>query len=134
MKDDTTNWDKSIEKTLIEILKSRARSRIYIFLLRKKGAKTDQIIKGVKLHPSTIRETLSRMHRQRLVYRKKIKNDNIGKNPYIYYSISPLELIKRYSNEIENKLNKLASLTISKNGKENYKTVMIKIFEKIGET
>ena len=38
MKDDTINWNKSIEKTLIEILKSRARSRIYIFLLRKKGA------------------------------------------------------------------------------------------------
>ena len=134
MKDDTINWNKSIEKTLFEILKSRARSKIYIFLLRKKGAKTEQIIKGVKLHPSTVRETLSTMHRQRLIYRKKIKNDNIGKNPYIYYSISPFELIKRYSNEIENRLNKLASLTLSKKGKKNYKTVIIRIFDKIEET
>ena len=65
--------DKSIKKAVHDILKSRARSRIYIYLLRKDGARTEQIIKGVHLHPSTVRETLSKMHEQNLIYRK----DNI---------------------------------------------------------
>jgi hypothetical protein len=55
-----SNRDKSIEKAVNDILRSRARSRIYIFLLRKNGAKSEEIIKGTKLHPSTVRETLSK--------------------------------------------------------------------------
>ena len=91
-----SNKDKSIEKAVNDILKSRARSRIYIYLLRKNGARSEEIIKGTRLHPSTVRETLSKMHYQKLIFRKKIKNDSIGKNPYIYYAISPLELLKKY--------------------------------------
>jgi predicted transcriptional regulator len=48
--------DKNIEKTVREILKSRARSRIYTYLLKNNGARSDEIIKGTKLHPSTVRE------------------------------------------------------------------------------
>ena len=66
--------DKSIEKTVNEILKSRAKSSIYTFLLRRNGARSDEIIKGTKLHPSTVREMLSKMYEQKLIYRKKIKN------------------------------------------------------------
>ena len=124
--------DKNIEKAVREILKSRARSRIYIYLLRKNGAKTEQIIKGTKLHPSTVRETLSKMYDQKLIFRKKIKNDSIGKNPYIYYSIPPLNLLQRYANEIEEKLNKIANLAYSK--KTNYRPVRIKIKEIVDKT
>jgi len=120
--------NKSIEKAVSDILRSRARSRIYIYLLRNNGAKTEQIIRGTKLHPSTVRETLSKMYEQKLIYRKKIKNDCIGKNPYIYHPISPIELLKRYSNEIEERLNKLASLAI-KDKINNFKPVKINILE-----
>jgi len=70
------NRDKNIETIVHDLLKSRARSRIYIFLLRKNGAKTEDIIKGTKLHPSTVRETLSKMYDQKQIFRKKIKNDS----------------------------------------------------------
>lgn len=125
--------DKSIESTVREILKSRARSRIYIYLLRKNGARTEQIIKGTHLHPSTVRETLSKMHEQKLIYRKKIKNDSIGKNPYIYYVISPVLLLKRYSSEMEDRLNKLANLTFSKEEMKNYRPVRIKIVDGVDD-
>jgi len=125
--------DKSIESTVREILKSRARSRIYIYLLRKNGARTEQIIKGTHLHPSTVRETLSKMHEQKLIYRKKIKNDSIGKNPYMYYSISPVILLKRYSSEMEDRLNKLANLTFSKEEMKNYRPVRIKIVDGVDD-
>jgi predicted transcriptional regulator len=113
-----------------DILKSKAKSCIYIYLLRKNGAKTEQIIKGTKLHPSTVRETLSNMYNQNLIFRKKINNDNIGKNPYSYYPIPPIELLKRYATEIEDRLNKLAKLASRKNTK-NYKPVKIRIYEEV---
>ena len=133
MKNAGITRDKSIESTVREILKSRARSRIYIYLLRKNGARTEQIIKGTHLHPSTVRETLSKMHEQKLIYRKKIKNDSIGKNPYMYYSISPVILLKRYSSEMEDRLNKLANLTFSKEEMNNYRPVRIKIVDGVDD-
>ncbi|MCK4995754.1 MAG: TrmB family transcriptional regulator [Thermoplasmatales archaeon] len=124
----TNSRDKNIEKTVNEILKSRSRSRIYVYLLRQNGAKTEEIIKGTKLHPSTVRETLSKMYSQQLIFRRKMKNDSIGKNPYLYYPIPPIELLKRYANDIEDRLNKLASLT-SRKKVRNFKLVKIKINE-----
>ena len=54
--------DKNIESAIRDILKSPSRARIYLFLLRNNGAKTDEIIKGTKLHPSTVRESLSKIN------------------------------------------------------------------------
>jgi len=131
MKNAGITRDKSVENAVREILKSRARSRIYMFLLRKEGVITEQIIKGTHLHPSTVRETLSKMYEQKLIYRKKIKNDNIGKNPFMFYAISPVTLLKRYSKEVEDRLNKLASLAFSKDERKNYRPVRIKIIERV---
>jgi len=123
--------EKNIEKTVHDILKTTAKSRIYIYLLRKNGSKTEQIIKGTKLHPSTVRETLSAMYNQKIIFRKKIKNDNIGKNPYIYYPISPIELLKKHANEMEERLNKLANLAYPTDKKNIYRPVKINIKEQI---
>ena len=123
--------DKNVENTVREILKSRARSRIYTYLLGKDGVRTEKIIKGTHLHPSTVRETLSKMYEQKLIYREKIKNDNIGKNPYIYYAISPVALLKKYSSEIEDRLNKLVILAFSKEERKDYRPVKIKINERV---
>jgi predicted transcriptional regulator len=121
--------DKNMEKTVHDILKSRSRSRIYVYLLKKNGARTEEIIKGTKLHPSTVRETLSKMHSQKLIIRKKIKNESIGKNPYMYYPIPPVELLKRYKQDIEDRLNKLASLAVPKENHNDNLAVKIKIYE-----
>ena len=126
--------NKNAESALCDILKSRARSRIYIFLLRKGKAKTEQIIKGSKLHPSTVRETLSKMYDQRLINRKKIRNDSIGKNPYVYYAIPPIKLLKRYADEIEDKFNKIANLDSSLGKTKRYRSIKIKIYERGGDT
>ena len=122
--------DKNIETIVNDLLKSRARSKIYIFLLKKNGAKTEDIIKGTKLHPSTIRETLLKMYEQKQIFRKKEKNDSIGKNPYIYYPIPPIQLLKIHAKDIEDKLNRIANLG-SKNNLGGFKTVKIKINEEV---
>ncbi|DAC73147.1 MAG TPA: TrmB family transcriptional regulator [Thermoplasmata archaeon] len=108
--------DKNIETAVHELLDSRAESRIYVYLLRKNGARSDEIISGTKLHPSTVRELLSKMYAQKVVYRQKIKTPSIGKNPYLYCAVSPLVLLRRRVKIIESRLNKIASLAAETNG------------------
>lgn len=122
--------DRTTERAVHEILKSRAESRIYVYLLRKNGARSEEIIKGTKLHPSTVRELLSKMHSQKLIYREKLKNDSIGKNPYLYRAVSPVKLLQRKARELEARLNKLATLTDLKDGRSRY--VRIKIYDRRG--
>jgi predicted transcriptional regulator len=122
--------DKNSETAVHELLKSRAESRIYIYLLRKNGARSEEIIKGTKLHPSTVRELLSKMHGQHLIYREKLKNDSIGKNPYFYRAVSPVKLIQKKTKELEDRLNKIANLTVKKDGDTKY--VRIKIYKREG--
>ena len=103
--------DKNIETAVHELLDSRAESRIYVYLLRKNGARSDDIINGTKLHPSTVRELLSKMYTQKVIYRQKIKTETIGKNPYLYGAVSPIILLQRRVKIIESRLNKIANLT-----------------------
>ena len=131
MRRSRNNGNRKIEKAVVDILQSKSRSRIYLYLLRRNGAKTEQIIKGTKLHPSTVRETLSDMFNDKQIIRKKIKNDCIGKNPYMYYAIPPIKLLKRHTDEIEDRLNKFASLAFDD---KNYRYVRIKIQEKVVKT
>jgi predicted DNA-binding transcriptional regulator len=125
--------DKGIEKAVQEILKSKAKTRIYVYLLRKNGAKSEDIIKGTRLHPSTVRETLSKMYDDKQISRKKIKNDSIGKNPFMYYPIPPVELLKRHTDEIEERLNQLALLSFQKHNKKSNRFFRIKIVERVEE-
>ena len=92
--------DKSTERAVHDLFQSKAESKIYLFVLRRNGARSTDIIRGTHLHPSTVREFLVRMHTQRLIYREKLKNDHIGKNPYIYRAAQPLTLLKRYAQDL----------------------------------
>ena len=108
--------DKNIETAVHELLDSRAESRIYVYLLRKNRARSDEIIRGTKLHPSTVRELLSKMYDNKIIFREKIKTDSIGKNPYLYGTVSPIVLLQRRVKIIESRLNKIANLTDKTNG------------------
>ena len=121
---------KALESLVQDILKSQAQSRIYLFLLRKNGAKTEDIIKGTRLHPSTVRETLVKMHAKKLIFRKKQKNDNIGKNPYTYFPLPAVKLLKRYASDLETKLNNLASLSMKTAASKKANIVKINIIDR----
>lgn len=107
--------DRNIETAVHELLDSRAESRIYIYLLRKKGARSEEIIRGTHLHPSTVRELLSKMYANKIIYREKIKTESIGKNPYLYVAVSPIILLQRRIKIIESRLNIIAQLSNKKN-------------------
>ena len=122
--------NKNIETAVNELLDSRAESRIYVYILRKNGARSDEIIRGTKLHPSTVRELLSKMYNNKIIYREKIKTETIGKNPYLYGAVSPVILLKRRVKIIETRLNRIANLTSKTNGN---KYVQITIDHQGGE-
>ena len=121
---------KHLQHALQDILSSRAESRIYLYLLRKKAARTEEIIKATKLHPSTVRETLSTMYTQQLIIREKINTETIGKKPYLYKPASPLKLIHKKANELENKLNAIAQFAGIKNKTTKYIQISINEEEK----
>ncbi len=116
MKKTRSPINKNIETAVNELLDSRAESRIYIYLLRKNRARSDEIIRGTKLHPSTVRELLSKMYDNKIIFRQKIKTDSIGKNPYLYGAVSPILLLQRRVKIIESRLNKIANLAGTSNG------------------
>ncbi|HIH28562.1 MAG TPA: TrmB family transcriptional regulator, partial [Thermoplasmata archaeon] len=103
---------------------------IYVYLLRKNQARSEEIIRGTKLHPSTVRELLSKMYDNKIIFREKIKTDSIGKNPYIYSAVSPILLLQRRVKIIESRLNTIANLTRKSNGS---KCVQITIDNQGGE-
>ncbi len=108
--------DKNIETAVHELLDSRAESRIYVYLLRKNKARSEEIIRGTRLHPSTVRELLSKMYDNKIIFREKLKTEGIGKNPYLYGAVSPLVLLQRRVKIIESRLNTIANLTSKTNG------------------
>jgi predicted transcriptional regulator len=124
-----TPKNSQLEHTIQEILKSKAQSKIYLFLLRKKTAKTEEIIRGTRLHPSTVRETLVKMHCKHLIIRKKYRNESIGKNPYQYSPLPPTKLIKKYVEDMEKRLNNLATLSQNQRKKSTIHSIKIKIIE-----
>jgi predicted transcriptional regulator len=116
MKNARSPINKNIENAVHELLDSRAESRIYIYLLRKNQARSEDIIRGTKLHPSTVRELLSKMYENKIIFREKMKTDRIGKNPYLYSAVSPILLLQRRVKIIESRLNAIANLTGKSNG------------------
>ncbi len=97
--------DQKIELILEDILRSRAKSRMYLYLLKNKGAETSDIINETKLHPSTVREILPQMYNEGIITREKTSRGGVGKNPYRYYPLNPIQLFKKYILEIEERLN-----------------------------
>ena len=101
--------NRSLEAAVHELFDSQAESRVYLFLLRHDGVLSDEVIRGTRLHPSTVRELLAQMHSRHLISRKKLKTESIGKNPYLYYAVSPLVLVRRRAKTLERRLNALTA-------------------------
>ena len=105
----TRSGARSLEAAVQELFDSQAECRVYVFLLRHDGVLSDEVIRGTGLHPSTVRELLASMYGRRVVVRRKLRTDSIGKNPFLYFAVSPLVLVRRRAKVLERRLNALAS-------------------------
>uniref|UniRef100_A9A695 Transcriptional regulator, TrmB n=1 Tax=Methanococcus maripaludis (strain C6 / ATCC BAA-1332) TaxID=444158 RepID=A9A695_METM6 len=122
---------ESVEKTLIanvaSLLSSEVRAKIYIFLRMYPESTVDEIAKGTGIYPSTIRESIFEMYNEEYVIRKKMDRDGLGKKPYLYSAIAPLDVVKLISESIKEKLNDLASVDEKVSGKAVESTLKVAI-------
>ncbi|MEE8359046.1 MAG: helix-turn-helix domain-containing protein [Candidatus Hydrothermarchaeales archaeon] len=113
------DFDAALVNVLKFFLDTESKAKIYLYL-RKNGKSTSrEIAKGANLYPSSAREALIEMTKTGITKREKLKKEGVGKNPYIYEAISPIELTKKKIDKIEKRLNKLINIdTYLKGDKE----------------
>jgi len=124
---------ESVDKTLVgnlsSLLSSEVRAKIYIFLRKYPNSTVDEIADGTGIYPSTIRESIFEMYNENYVIRKKMDRDGLGKKPYLYSAIEPVEMVKMISEAIKLKLNDLVLVDEKISGKDtkNVSKVSIEI-------
>jgi len=129
--------DRKKESFLTETLRwlniGDAKSKVYLYLLKKKRATAKEIIEEAGLYPTTVREVLTEMVREGILEREKLKIENAGRNPYVYNAVSPLKIIKKRIAVLEG-VSELLSLDSSKEMKFKSPLIPVKIEIKISET
>lgn len=100
-----------IDNLIEKIFQSKAKSRVYLFLLLNDGATSEEIVKGTQLHPSTVRDILSKLSDQKIITHEKLKTKKIGKNPYLYHAIPVEELLQKHIQELRREVSKAKQLT-----------------------
>ncbi len=104
------NIDKPFVDLLVFFLNTETKAKIYLYLRKFGKATSQEIAKGTILYPSSVREALVDLHDMGVVRREKAETEKVGKKPYIYEAIPPVELMKKTVGNIEQKLNKLVDL------------------------
>jgi len=130
--------DRDKESFLTETLRwlniGDAKSKVYLYLLKKKRATAKEIIEEAGLYPTTVREVLTEMVKEGVLEREKLKIENAGRNPYVYNAVSPLEIIKKRITVLEKGVSELLSLDSPKEMKFKPPLIPVKIEIKISET
>ncbi|RLF92372.1 hypothetical protein DRN45_07465 [Thermococci archaeon] len=130
--------DREKESFLTETLRwlniGDAKSKVYLYLLKKKRATAKEIIEEAGLYPTTVREVLTEMVKEGVLEREKLKIENAGRNPYVYNAVSPLEIIKKRITVLEKGVSELLSLDSPKEMKFKPPLIPVKIEIKISET
>ncbi|RLF30428.1 MAG: TrmB family transcriptional regulator [Thermoplasmata archaeon] len=104
---------KTLNRIFLDIFESRVKAKIYLYLLRREHDTSENIITYTGFYPSTVRKALFEMFEQNIVYRKKVKKNSKGNNPYTYYPVSPIKILRKYTKNIESKFNSV----INKDGR-----------------
>ena len=127
--------DREKESFLTETLRwlniGDAKSKVYLYLLKKKRATAKEIIEEAGLYPTTVREVLTEMVKEGVLEREKLKIENAGRNPYVYNAVSPLEIIKKRITVLEKGVSELLSLDSPKEMKFKPPLIPVKIEIKI---
>jgi predicted transcriptional regulator len=104
----------SVDSSLVELLSSfldtETRAKVYLYLRKRGEATSEEIAEDTGLYPSTVRECLSDMYQEGIVERRKKQTQGAGNNPYVYQAVQPSELARRFSERVEERLNRLFNL------------------------
>jgi len=112
------NIDKSLIDNLSNLLASEVKAKIYIYLRKYEKGTVDEIAHGTGIYPSTAREAILEMYKNGIVIRKKSDKEGLGKKPYIYSAVSPSELVRKLSRNIQKRLNEVITMDVKLKKKE----------------
>jgi len=101
------SWRKGLEPLIFDLLGSRVKGRIYSCLITE-AATSREIVNRTHLYPSTVREALAEMFRERLVLREPLDSASRGRKPYVYKALPLGELIRHRLRYLERQLNRFA--------------------------
>lgn len=104
------DFDEALVNLMKYFLDTETKAKIYLYLRKKGRSTSQQIAKGANLYPSSVREALAEMTKNRVLNREKLAMEGAGKNPYVYEAISPKELAKLKVKGMEQSLNDLFNL------------------------
>ena len=105
---------KKLEETVVQILKdlkmTETQAKIYVYLCKVGKATAEQIAEGTNIYPTAVREALIEMYNAGFIKREKKSGFGFGRRPYIYSAVPPIELVKKFAGELQQKLSKLLML------------------------
>ncbi|MCK4583673.1 ArsR family transcriptional regulator, partial [Candidatus Bathyarchaeota archaeon] len=82
-------------------------AKIYAYLRKVETATAEGIAKGADIYITTVRQTIAEMYHEGWVNREKVKKSGVGKPAFIYTALAPNSLVKRLTDDMNNKLEKL---------------------------
>ncbi|MDY6779587.1 MAG: helix-turn-helix domain-containing protein [Halobacteria archaeon] len=110
IKESVDSVDTGLVELLSSFLETETRSKVYLYLRKRGEATSEEIAEDTGLYPSTVRETLSDLYQEGIVERRKKQTEGAGNNPYVYTAIPPSNLAQKFSERVEERLNKLFNL------------------------
>ncbi len=110
LKKSVDSVDSSLVDLLAGFLDTETRAKVYLYLRKRGEATSEEIAEDTGLYPSTVRECLSELYREGVVERRKKQTEGAGNNPYVYTAVPPTDLAKRFSERVEERLNRLLNL------------------------
>ena len=103
------------EEMMAALFMSQAKARIYLYLTFHGDCFAEEIIKGTRLHPSTVREALSEMIVDGQLLKESAEKDGkAGRTPSKYSPAPMKEILHKYMGRLESNLKELAK--VAQNG------------------
>lgn len=105
--EDDERYTDSFVETLMDFRFTEVKAKIYAYLRKVERATAEGIAKGAGIYITSVRGTIAEMYQEGWVIREKVKKSGVGKPAFVYEALAPDRLVKRLTDDMNNKLEKL---------------------------
>lgn len=107
MSENDEQYTGSLVETLMGFWFTEVKAKIYAYLQKVERATAEGIAKGAGIYITTVRQTIAEMYHEGWVNREKVKKSGVGKPAFIYTALAPNSLVKRLTDDMNKRLEKL---------------------------
>lgn len=102
--------ERDLVKLLMDFWFTEVKAKIYLYLRKAKKATAEGIAKGAGIYITSVREAVAEMYHEGWIKREKVKKSGLGKPAYIYEALPPRSLVRKLTEGIKKRLDKLLIL------------------------